>query len=62
MQTPERCIEGRLKAELVVELQLANDALDAIERSLIVDDGDHAGPVGLARGPSRTFDSCGHIY
>ena len=47
---PQRRIERRLEAQLVVELQLADDALDAIERRLVVDDRHHANPVGFARG------------
>ena len=63
VNTPQRRIERRLETQLVVQLQFADDALDAIERRLIVHDGKHACPVGLARGADWTFGcGCGHYH
>ena len=44
---PQRGVERRLDDQLVVELQLADDALDAIERRLILQDRDDAFAIGL---------------
>ena len=60
MDAPQRRIERRLEAQLVVELQFPDDTLDAIERRLVVDDRKHAHPFGFARGGGRSFDGCGH--
>ena len=44
---PQRGIERRLEGQLVVELQLADDPLDAVEGRLILEDGDDALAIRL---------------
>jgi hypothetical protein len=55
---PPQCrIERRLEAQLVIQVQLTNDRLDAFEGRLILKDSDNTHALGLLRG--RLFGNCG---
>src|SRR5262249_61565185 len=54
---PQCRVERRLEAQLVIQVQLAHDRLNALERGLILKDGDDAYALGLLRG--RLLGNCG---
>src|SRR5262249_44293254 len=58
----QRGVERRLEGQIVVELQFADDALDAVERCLVLQDRDYALAVGASSGRGGGADCacCSH--